>query len=385
MFPAAGATAAAASQDAAPTAPSYAAVAAGGGELTARETASAVPLKPYRLPANLHATLGATAPFVPASIAVLDPAVADHLISRSDVWVHMCAEEYADVQAAFVNERFSLRFAAARAGKITFFRSPGVKSVFLFEKMGPKAFTPFAAKTLTVQSLSGEEQEDGPEVIRFTGPETMYMAMHTALEGLPHRKLSHPKDTVRAYEVMADETAKRKLAAVGLVEERRAVVSSRFQEHQVTMRPKRRLAPEELFQVAKTFSTATGALLKQGAIRLRFASQEEAQKATLRFKTDYHVILDVPPKKESSEAQTTWSPGMNLPEPKETWAIKSLNSRPPELFTEAAELLGLRIYKLPTFTLALVEAKNGAHLTTTRLSSVDKKFMGMTLDLLDRF
>jgi len=391
MFPAAGATAAAVSQDAAPTAPtqrqSYAAVAAAAGEGTAREQAEAMPLKPFRMPETLHSTLGKTAPFVPAGIAVLDPAIAEAVLARSAVWVHLCSEEYADPAAAFVNERFALRFAAARAAKITFFRAPGVKPFFVFEKLGAKTYTPFLNKLMTVLKLAGEDAEDGPEVLRFTGPETNYAEMDAALQGIPHRKLSHQKDLVRMYEVIVpDESTKAKLAAVALVEERRAVVSSRYEAQQVTIRPKQRRTPEQLFLFAKTFSSARGALLKQGAIRMRFASQEAAMTAVASLKSDWHVIFDVPPKhNKSAEALPSWSQGMTLPEPKEVWALKSLNSRSPEVFEEAAQRLNLHIFKLPTFTLALVEAKDGANLKPLQLSTLDAKFRGMTLDLLDRF
>lgn len=72
---------------------------------------------------------------------------------------------------------------------------------------------------------------------------------------------------------------------------------------------------------------------------------------------------------------------MELPEVKVVWSIKSLIARPPEIFEEAARLLGVTIYKLPTFTLALVEVQ----LTAQKLSSLNEKFNGMRLDFLDRF
>jgi len=364
----------------------YAAAVAGGGP-AARAEAASIPLKPCRIPEALRGAVGATVPFVPAKIAVLEPAVAEALLARSAAWAHLCTEEYADPMAAFVNERFSLRFVAARAGKISFCRAPGLKPIFLFEKIGEKTYTPFLTKTMTLMQLAGEEDEDAPEVVRFSAPEEQFMEMTEALQGVLHRRLSHAKDSVRVYEAIVSTSEMRKLAAVGLIEERRAVVSSRFKEFQVTVRPKRKHTPEQLFQLAKQFSTASGALLKQGCVRLRFATTQAMMEATKNLqKQEYNVIYDVPPKRKEDEAPT-WVAGMELPEPsKQIWAIKSLNSRAPELFEEAAERLGLHIYKLPTFTLALVEAKKGGTpLHQIKLSELDSKFRGMTLDLLDRF
>ena len=365
---------------------SYVEIASAGRDATAQEAALAVDLKPFRLPEHLHVSMGKTAPFVPATIATLHPSTADELLRRSNVWVHLCSEEYADATAAYINERFSLRFAALRATKITFFRAPGVKPFFLMEKMGEKQHAPLMQKTMTVLKLAEEEVEDGPEVVRFTGPETLYASMHSALAGIPHRKLSHPKDTVRAYEVLVESVAmKSKLAEIGLVEERRAVVSSRFQSTQVTVRPRQKTTAEQLFEIAKQFKTASGAMLRQGALRLRFESPEALKEATAGIdRQHYLVIFDEAKKKEEP---ATWCKGMSLPEPKAVWAIKSLNSRSPEVFEEAAKLLGVRIFKLPTFTLALVEPTDGApsSLTPTKLSALHVKFRGMTLDLLDRF
>ena len=368
----------------------YAEIASAGCNATARDAALAVILKPFRLPESLHDRLGKSAPFIPATIATLPPSTADELLRRSEVWVHLCGDEYADAEAAYANERFSLRFAAARADRITFYRTPGTKSYFVLEQMGEKKSELFMGRTMTVKKLTGEDVEDGPEVLRFTGPESKFKEMEDALEGIPHRLLSHRKDTVRMYEVIVEALKqKQKMAKIGLVEERRAVLSSRFKDCQVTIRPRRnKKTAEEMDMLAKTFTTAVGALLKQGSIRLRFASPDLLQEAVSHVDRDaYFVIFDVgPTKKKEEQAVASWSKNMTLPEPKEIWAIQSLNARMPEVFEEAAALLKLRIYKLPSFTLALVERtmENGA-LSPIKLSDLDIKFRGMMLDRLDRF
>jgi len=388
MFPAAAATAAAASQDAAAPVP-----VAKTPYHTAVTNVATMKLDPFKIPTSLAQKLGMqnkTAPFVPAGIAKMSAYEIATLLQRSDLWVHRCAEMYTDFRAALRRERASLRMAGEFAQQLFFVQHLGHKPLFLMKNMSKSKI---AGKIVDRTMVIAKEVqlEESSDIFRFTYVAEMWEEATQALQGLPHIKVSHPKEeNVTAYDVFVpDEGAKMKLRAVGLLDEKAALTSTKYETTQVTLRaahPVGEPLPKHFYELARKLPTAQ-AILKPSSLHLRFETPEAMMEAMGKIGSAYVKVYDVPPPRKSmKQTPAEWSPELIMPEPQfKTYAIKSVRARSDADFVEAAKMAKLEPVKLLSFYMMTVTFAEGELPRTIKLAELDPRFTGMVVEPIDLF
>ena len=361
----------------------------------AKDDITQMELDPFRISKELATRLGMkgaqAVPFVPAALAKMSPVQVTALLSRSPIWAHRCTEMYFSAVAAIRNERASLRLAGEHAEQVFFVQHIGHKPVFIFQKMHAQKLTgKIADRALTVAKEAMEDES--PELYRFTYPAATGQEAKAALQGIPHIKVSHPKEeVVYAYDVfLTEEKDKERLRSVGLLEEKRALTTTCYEKTQVVLRAKNAVggAPlaESLNKIARSLAEVAYAMLKPTALHLRFSTPQAMIESMKNFSGESYVkIYYVPPPRDAPTPQI-WSPDMVLPEPRmKMYAIKSVRARSDADFARAAERAGVTPVKLISFYLMTVQFPEGATPICIRLADLDPGLSGMVLEPLDLF